>query len=100
MEGDQRLQAPDLVFAKRAQHPRGRLLAVSIPDDQLGHHRVVHRRDFAAGLDTGVHAHARTGRLAVGADLAGGGGEVLGGVLGVDAALDRVPAQLDVLLGV
>jgi hypothetical protein len=32
-------------------------------------------------------------------DGAGRGGEVLGGVLGVDAALDRVAAQHDVLLG-
>ena len=33
-------------------------------------------------------------------DEAGGGGEVPGGVLGVDAALDRVAAQVDLLLGV
>ena len=39
------------------------------------------------------------GGLAVGADRAGGRGEVLGRVLGVDPALDRVAAQLDVVLG-
>ena len=100
MEGDQRLQALDLVFAERAQHPPGRLLAVGVPHDQLRDHRVVHRRDFAARADARVDAHARAARLSVGADLARRRGEVLGGVLGVDPALDRVPAQLDVLLGV
>src|SRR5581483_9555914 len=54
--------------------------------------------DFAAGLHARVHAHPRPFRLGVSADLAGCGREVLGGVLGVDAALDRVPAQPDVLL--
>src|SRR5919198_767319 len=71
---------------------------VGIPHDELGDHRVVHRGDLAAGPDAGVDAHARARGLAVAADPARGGGEVLRGVLGVDAALDRVAAQDDVLL--
>ena len=45
-----------------------------------------------------VHPHARAGRLPVAGDRARGGGEVARGVLGVDAALDRVPAQRDLVL--
>ena len=67
VEGDQGGQAADLVFAQRAQHPPRRVLAVDVPDDQLGHHRVVHRRHLGAGLDAGVDPHAGAGRLAVGA---------------------------------
>ena len=48
VERDQRLQALDLVLAQRAQHALRGLLAVGVPDDQLGDHRVVHRRDLAA----------------------------------------------------
>ena len=59
VERDQRLEALDLVLAERAQHARGGLLAVGVPDDQLGDHRVVHRRDLAARADAGVDAHAR-----------------------------------------
>ena len=43
VERDQRLQAADLVLAERAQHALGRGLAVHVPDDQLGDHRVVER---------------------------------------------------------
>src|SRR6185437_1497446 len=96
VERDQGLQALDLVFLECAQHALGRLLAVGVPDDQLGHHRVVHRRDLAALLDARVHAHARPPRLGVASDPARRRGEALRGVLGVDAALDRVTAQLDV----
>ena len=98
MERDQRRQALDLVLAQRAQHPPRGLLAVGVPDDQLGHHRVVHRRDLAALADAGVDADAGPRRLAVAADGARGRREVARGVLGVDAALDRVAAQDDVVL--
>ena len=99
MERDQRLQLLDLVLAERPEHPGGGLLAVGIPHDQLGHHRVVHGRDLRPGLHPRVDAHAGTGGLAVVADPPRRGSEVLARVLGVDPALDRVPAQLDVLLG-
>ena len=70
-------QALDLVFAERPQHAPGGLLAIGVPDDQLGDHRVIHRRHFVAGLHAGVHAHAGAGRLAVGADPARRGCEFL-----------------------
>ena len=98
MEGDQRLQALDLEFLKRAQHAPGGLRAIGVPHDQLGNHRVIHRRDLAARTHAGVDAHAWPRRLRVGTDPTRRRGEVLGGVLSVDAALDRVAAQHDVLL--
>ena len=100
MEREQRLQAVDLVLAERPQHPPGRLVAVDVPDDQLGDHRVVHRRDLRPWADAGVDADAGAARLPVGADPAGGRGEVLRRVLGVDPALDRVAPEDDVVLRV
>ncbi len=99
MERDQRLEPADLVLAERPQHPGGRLLPVGVPDDQLGDHRVVHRRDLRARTDARVDAHTGPGRLAVGADRARRRREVLARVLGVDPALDRVAAQLEIILG-
>ena len=70
----------------------------TVPDDQLGDERVVDADDLRPLGHAGVDAHARPGRLAVGADRAGRGQEPLGGVLGVDPALDRVPGEAHVLL--
>ena len=42
-KGSSVLRPVDLVLAERADHPRGGLLPIGVPDDQLGHHRVVHR---------------------------------------------------------
>ena len=85
--------------AERADHAPGRGLAVDVPDDQLGDHRVVQRQHLVALAGAGVHPHAGARRLHVVGDLARGGGEVGGRGLRVDAALDGVAAQLDVLLG-
>ncbi|CAB5033504.1 unannotated protein [freshwater metagenome] len=74
------------------------MLAVNVPDDQFGDHRVVHRSHFAVLADSGVNAHAGPRRFDVAADLAWGGGEILRSVLGIDAALDRVAAHLDLIL--
>ena len=99
MEGDQRGQAAGVVFAERPQHAPSRLLAIDVPDDQLGDHRVVHRRHLGATLYTGVDADAGAGGLAVGvANRARSWRELLVRRLGVDPALDRPAVQLDVLL--
>ena len=45
-----------------------------------------------------VQTDAEAAAGAVGGDLAGVGGEVVGGVLGGDAALDGVAVDMDVLL--
>src|SRR4029079_15567891 len=67
VERDQGRQALDAVLAERADHPPRRLLAVDVPGDQLGDHRVVEGSHLAAGLEAGVDADAWPGRLEVGA---------------------------------
>ena len=70
VEGDERGEPADLVLAQRPQHPGRRLLAVEVPDDQLGEHRVVHRGHLGAGLDAGIDPDAGARGLAVGRDPA------------------------------
>ena len=98
MKRDERRDPLDLVLAQGAQHSRRRLLTVEVPDDQLGEHRVVHRRHLGARLDPGVDPHPGSRRLAIAGDPPGGGRVVLVGGLRVDPALDRVATKLDVLL--
>jgi hypothetical protein len=90
--------AGDHVLVDRAGQPRQRLVAVARGNDQLGDHRVVVGRDREARIGGGVDTHAQAARLAVALDGARRGAEVLGGVLGVDAHLDRVAAEIDVVL--
>ena len=71
--------------------------------DELGDHRIVVDRDFAAFGDAGVVAHrdaveARLGRRAVARQPADRRQEVAVRVLGIDAALDRPAVELHVLL--
>ncbi len=99
VEADQRLHSPDLELAERAQHAPDRVLPVCAAHDQLGDHRVVERRDLRALGDARVDAHSGAARLAVDRDRARGGQEAVRDVLGVDAALDRVALQADVVLG-
>ena len=98
VERDQGHQAADLVLAEGPQHPRRRPLAIGVPDDQLGDHRVIQRGHLRAGANARVDPHARARGLAVGGDRARRRGEVLVRGLGVDPALDRVPAKLHVVL--
>src|SRR5918995_2428517 len=100
VEGDERLQATDLVLAEGTQHASRRRLAVHVPHDQLGDHRVVERQDLVALLGAGIHAHERAGGLPVGTDYPRRGREDLRDVFRVDAALDRVAAPDHVLLRV
>ena len=98
VEAEERLDTFDLELAERAQHPPPRVFPVDVAHDELRDHRVVERRDLAAFLHARVDADARAGRLAVVRDSARRREEALRDVLRVDPALDRVTAQLDVLL--
>ena len=49
VEADQRLHALDDVLVERPQHPPPRVLTIDPVDDELRDHRVVQRRDLAAG---------------------------------------------------
>ena len=92
----ERRHALDHELVERAQHAQARALAIAVPDAELGDQRVVEADDLVALLDARVDAHARPGRLAVAHDAPGRGPEARARVLGVDAALERVAAQLDV----
>ena len=72
-------------------------LAVAAVHDDLGDHRVVVRRHGALGVRERIDAHARTARHVERVDDAGRRREGLG-ILGVDAALDRVAGERDVAL--
>src|SRR3954447_20422566 len=98
VEAEQRLDTADLELAERAQHATPRRLAVAVAHDQLRDHRVVQAADLRPGRDAGVDAHAGPRRLPVARDPPGAREEAVGRVLRVDAALDRMTAELDVLL--
>src|SRR5688572_5820790 len=78
-------------------HTTHRLLAARAVGDHLAYHRVVVRRHRVALIDVRVDPDARAAGRVVRTDPSRRGREAIG-VLGVDAALDGVAAQLDVLL--
>ena len=85
-------------LVERAQHPPARVLAVDAVHDQLRDHRVV-------GAETSLPAATPESTRTPGPDGSryavtspGVGRKPVRDVLGVDAALDRVAAQLDLLL--
>src|SRR6266480_790271 len=72
--------------------------SIRSPHDELGDERVVERRDGPARVAVRVDARARPAGRLVDVEPAGRGREVAVRVLGVDPALDRVPAQDEVIL--
>ena len=98
MESQEIRRAVDDELLERAQHPSPGVLAVDVVHDELRDERVVEARDLVSAPDTRVHAHADTRRLAVGRDPPRRREKSAGHVLGVDPALDRVPAQHHVVL--
>src|SRR5690606_25456726 len=98
--GDRGGDALDLGLLERPDHAGDRDVAVTTPHAQLAGQVVVVLRDLVAGLVAAVPAHPKPGGDLQAGDRAGGGEELaLGDVLGVDADLDGVPADLDVVLG-
>jgi hypothetical protein len=77
-------------LAQRAAQPGQRLGTVLPPGDDLRDHRVVGRGDDVTDAHAGVHPDARPGGQAQQLHLAGGRGELLLGVLGVEPRLHRV----------
>ena len=98
VEPDERLHARDLELHERTKHPAPCVLAIDVVHDELRHHRVVQRGDLGAGVHARVDAHARPCRRPVGRDPPRARQEAAGRILCVDPALDRVPAEVDVLL--
>ena len=87
-EGDVRLHAADAELAQGAQHLANcEGEGIGIGDD-LEEQRVVERRYARAGIAiASVEADSESGAGAPGVDAAGIGQEVVGGILGGDAAL-------------
>ena len=92
LEGNGRLDAADHELAEGALHAGDGDLAGGSGDDELGDHGVVVRRDGVAGIDVGIDADAFSAGGVPEVDGAGAGGEIVEGVLGIDAALDGVAA--------
>ncbi len=93
--------AVDVEGVERLRLRRDRLCAGVGVGDELGDHRIVVDRDFAALVDAGVVAHGDAGGGALGRrailhEAPGRGQEVAIGVLRVDAGLDRRPVERDV----
>ena len=98
VKAEQRRQTTDLVLVERPEHAVACMLAVGPEHDELRDERVIVAAHLRSHLDARVDAHARAGRLAIARDPPGSWEESLGGILGVDAALDGVAAERHVLL--
>jgi hypothetical protein len=98
VERDRRLDSRYDVFAERPLHPGDRLLPVLPPGDQLRDDRVVVDGDLEPLEDPRVVSDAGAARSPKGGDTSGARHEVVVGVLRIDAALDRVPGLLYLLL--
>ena len=82
--------------SREAPQRRRPVLAV---DDQLRDHRVVVRRDLVARANAGVHAHRRAlRRRAQVRERADRRQEAALRILGVDARLDRMPGERELVL--
>src|SRR4051812_6111482 len=92
-----RLDALDHRHLERPLHARDRFAAVAAVDDDLRDHRIVVRRDRAVRVREGFDADAGAARDAERVDQPWRRHERLG-ILGVDAALDRVAREHDVAL--
>src|SRR5438132_458596 len=84
---------------ERGRHPLDRRRAVDAPDDQLGKERVVEAGYRVAFVDTGVLANPGTRCPSERRDRPRRREPPTEGVLGVDPALERGAAPLDVVLG-
>ena len=80
-------------LAQRPLHLVHRLFAVLAVHNQLRNQRVVVRRHNALGILRRIHAHAIASRQIERRNLARGRRELLR-MLRIDAALDRMPANL------
>ncbi len=92
-----RLNALAGEFRERDPHAGNGLLAGIAVGDELADHAVVIGRNRVARKDMGVDADAGAARKVPGRDLSRAGREGEG-ILGIDAAFDRVTAEFEVAL--
>jgi hypothetical protein len=98
VEVDRGRHARAVELGQRAVHPPDRLRPGVGVHHHLGQQRVVVRRHLVPGVAVGVDPHARAARRHEPVQPAERAGPVVAGVLGVDPALDGVPARPDVVL--
>src|SRR3954447_9841985 len=98
VKSDERRNALDLELVERTQHARAGPLTVGVPDAELRHHRVIEAGDLAALDDARIDAHARPRGFSIAGEQSRRGQKAVRRVLGVDPALDRVPAEVEVVL--
>ncbi len=93
------LDAPDAKLPQRAVHALAGLCEVPSPSRGLHQQRIVVRSDGGAAVRRStVEADAEAGGRAIGMDLAVVGNEIIGGILGGNAALQRVAIHDDAFL--
>ena len=85
-------------FLHAAAHAPDRRQARGRKGDHLRRQRVIIRRQRAAGIQAGIHAHAVAAGKVQKFDRARAGAEAALRVLRVDAALNRMAADADILL--
>src|SRR5262245_56833088 len=98
VEADERLDASHLELPEGTQHAVSRVLAVDAVHAELREQRVVQAEHLASLPDARVDTHSWPRRLPVARDPPRRREKAAGRILCVDAALDRVPGQPDVLL--
>src|SRR5262245_15038778 len=98
VEAEQGRGAFDDELLERPQHAPSRVLAIDVVHDQLRDERVVEIRDLVPCANARIDPHADPGRLPIRRDPARRGEEPACDVFGVDAAFDRVAANLDLVL--
>ena len=98
-EGNVAFDAADAEFAQAAIHALAGLLEVAAPGSCLDEQGIIIRGNHGAVIGrAGVQANAEARRRTIGGDLAVIGREVVGRVLGRDAALQRVAVERHLVL--
>src|SRR5579883_115673 len=97
VERDRGLNSVDDELVERAPEPQDAFRPVAAVDNQLGDEAVVIGRDAIAGVDAAVHPHTGPAGRMIAADQPGRRQESLG-ALGIDPALDRMAADLEIAL--
>ena len=90
LERDGGFNAADDEFAEGPLHAQDGVLAVGTDGDELADHRIVVRRNGISGIDVGIDSHAASAGSVIKIDFTWGRLEIIGGILGIDAAFDGV----------
>ncbi|EXI74567.1 MAG: hypothetical protein AW07_01798 [Candidatus Accumulibacter sp. SK-11] len=98
-EVDVGADADNAVIGQRLPHPSERGVPVDVPDDQLGDHRIIEWGDLVTLLDSRVDPHVEAlGRACQMQQATGRWQELLVWVLGVDPRLERMSANVELIL--